>query len=193
MPTPSPPAITEMLLAWRAGNDAALDAIVPVVYDELHRLAHRCMRREGAGHVLQTTALVNEAYLHLVDAREVAWHDRAHFFAICARLMRQILVHDARARHARKRGGGLRHVSLDESTLFAPAPDADLLRLDDALTALEAFDARKARVVELRFFGGLSIDEAAEVLRVSSATVWRDWDLAKAWLYREMTHADTRR
>ena len=192
MPTPSPPAITEMLLAWRAGNDAALDAIVPLVYDELHRLAHRCMRREGAGHVLQTTALVNEAYLHLVDARRVAWHDRAHFFAICAKLMRQILVHEARTRNALKRGGGLRHVSLDESTLHAPAPDADLVRLDDALTALEAFDARKARVVELRFFGGLSIDEAAEVLRVSSATVWRDWDLAKAWLYREMTHAERR-
>jgi RNA polymerase sigma factor (TIGR02999 family) len=192
MSTPSPPTITEMLLAWREGDDAAFDAIVPVVYDELHRLAHRCMRGEAAGHVLQTTALVNEAYLHLVDARKVAWHDRAHFFAICAKLMRRVLVHDARARHARKRGGGLLHVSLEESTLYAPAPDANLLRLDDALTALEAFDARKARVVELKFFGGLSLDEAAEVLKVSAATVWRDWDLAKAWLHREMAEAEKR-
>ena len=188
MTTPSPEAITELLLAWQAGDEAAFDALVPIVHGELHRLAHRCMTQERPGHLLQTTALVNEAYLHLIDAGRVRWHDRAHFFGICARLMRQILVHHARSRDAQKRGGKIRYVSLDEAALFAPAPDADLLRLDEALSSLEAFDARKAKVVELRFFGGLTLDETAEVLRVSTDTVGRDWDLAKAWLYREMVH-----
>lgn len=193
MPESSSQAITELLLAWQqTGHRHALDALVPAVYDELRRLAHRCMKHERPGHVLQTTALVSEAYLHLVDVRRVRWRDRAHFFAICAKLMRQILVHHARARDAKKRGEGLRHISLDESTLHAPTPDADLVDLDEALTALEALDARKARVVELRFFGGLTLEETAEVLKVSADTVWRDWDLAKAWLYREMSHAGRR-
>jgi RNA polymerase sigma-70 factor (ECF subfamily) len=188
MTTPSPEAITELLLAWQAGDQAALDALVPIVHGELRRLAHRCMTQERPGHLLQTTALVNEAYLHLIDVGRVRWHDRVHFFGICARLMRQILVHHARSRDAQKRGGKIRHVSLDEAAVLAPAPDADLLRLDEALLSLEAFDARKAKVVELRFFGGLTLDETAEVLRVSTDTVGRDWDLAKAWLYREMVH-----
>jgi RNA polymerase sigma factor (TIGR02999 family) len=178
--------ITQLLLAWQAGDQQALDLLVPVVYEELRRLAHRSMRRERPGHVLQTTALVNEVYLNLVDAHKLAWRDRAHFFAICAKLMREILVHYARARDAQKRGGGLRQISLDESALCAPAPDADLLDLDDALNALSSFDARKARVVELRFFGGLTLEETAEVLGVSADTVGRDWDFAKTWLYRRL-------
>jgi RNA polymerase sigma-70 factor, ECF subfamily len=189
MRAPSPQAITQLLLAWQSGDRQALDALVPVVHEQLRRLAHRSMKRERAGHLLQTTALVNEAYLNLVDARKVMWRDRAHFFAICAKLMREILVHYARGRDAQKRGGGFRQVSLDESALHAPAPDADLLDLDEALTALDSFDARKARVVELRFFGGLTLDETAEVLKVSADTVARDWDFAKTWLYREMTRS----
>jgi RNA polymerase sigma-70 factor, ECF subfamily len=191
MPVTSPEAVTQLLLAWQAGDRTALDALLPIVYGELRRLAHAHMRRERAGHLLQTTALVNEAYLQLIDAGKVKWRDRAHFFAISAKLMRQILVHHARSRDAEKRGGGLRHVSLVEAAVCAPTSDADLLELDEALTALEAFDARKARVVELRFFGGLTLQEAAEVLEVSPDTVWRDWDLAKTWLYREMTRAAT--
>jgi RNA polymerase sigma factor (TIGR02999 family) len=186
MRAPSPRAITRLLVAWQAGDRRALDALIPVVHDELRRLAHRSMKRERAGHLLQTTALVNEAYLSLVDARGIKWRDRAHFFAICAKLMREILVHYARARGARKRGGGLRQISLDESALYAPAPEADLLDLDDALTALASFDERKARVVELRFFGGLTLDEIAEVLQVSTDTVARDWDFARTWLYHQM-------
>ena len=189
MGVPSAGEITRLLVAWQAGDRRALDALVPVVYDELRRLAHRSMTRERAGHLLQTTALVNEAYLNLVDARKVMWRDRAHFFAICAKLMRQILVHYARHRDAQKRGAGLRHVCLDECTVYAPAPDADMVDLDRALTALEVFDARKAWVVELRFFGGLTLEETAEVLNVSADTVGRDWDLAKTWLYHEMTRA----
>ncbi len=186
MRTPSPRGNTQLLVAWQAGDRRALDALVPVIYEELRRLAHRSMKRERAGHILQTTALVNEVYLNLVDARSVKWRDRAHFFAICAKLMREILVHYARARDAQKRGGGLRQISLDESALYAPAPDADLLDLDDALTALASFDERKARVVELRFFGGLTLDEIAEVLQVSTDTVGRDWDFARTWLYHQM-------
>lgn len=147
------------------------------------------MKREREDHILQTTALVNEAYLNLVDARQVPSRDRTHFFAICAKLMREILVHYARRRDARKRGGGLRRVSLDESIPGAPVPDADLLDLDEALTALNEVDERKARVVELRFFGGLTVDETAEVLEVSTDTVTRDWDYAKTWLYRRMTRS----
>ena len=183
--------ITQLLLAWQAGDRQALDLLVPVVYEKLRRLAHRSMSRERPGHLLQTTALVNEVYLNLVDTRKLAWRDRAHFFAICAKLMREILVHYARARDAQKRGGGLRQVSLDDSALYAPAPDADLLDLDDALASLNAFDARKASVVELRFFGGLTLDETAEVLNVSADTVGRDWDFAKTWLYRRMARSRT--
>ncbi len=191
MRAPSPRAITQLLVAWQAGDPQALDALVPVVYEELHRLAHRSMRRERPGHLLQTTALVHEAYLNLIDARTVRWRDRVHFFAICARLMREILVHYARGRDAQKRGGGVRRISLDESVLYAPAPDADLLDLDDALHALASLDERKARVVELRFFAGLTLEETAEVLKVSADTVARDWDFARTWLYREMRRAGT--
>jgi RNA polymerase sigma factor (TIGR02999 family) len=190
MAAPSPASITGLLLSWQAGDQAALDVLVPIVHGELRRLAHRYMKRENPGHVLQTTALVNEAYLRLIDAGRVQWRDRVHFFAICARLMRQILVHYARTRDAKKRGGAIRHVSLDEAVVVAPEHDPDLVRLDDALAALEAFDARKAKVVELRFFAGLTLDETAEVLNVSADTVGRDWDLAKAWLYRQMVHGD---
>ena len=189
MRPPSSPAVTQLLVAWQAGDRQALDALLPVVYEDLHRLAHRAMKRERPGQLLQTTALVNETYLNLVDVRKVTWRDRAHFFAISAKLMREILVHYARGRDARKRGGGLRQVSLTESVLCAPAPDADLLDLDDALTALNSLDERKARVVELRFFGGMALDETAEVLKVSPDTVARDWDFAKTWLYRHMTRS----
>lgn len=188
MAKPSPHEVTQLLHAWSGGDRAALDRLVPLVYDELHRLAHGYMKREHPGHILQTTALVNEAYLQLIDADKVKWQDRTHFFAIAARLMRQILVHSARSRNAQKREGKIRHVSLDESAVFAPRPDADLVELDDALEALAKIDARKARVVELRFFGGMTLEEAAEVLKVSADTVWHDWDLAKTWLYREMSH-----
>ncbi len=180
--------VTQLLQAWSSGDQAALDRLIPLVYDELHRLAHAYMRRERAGHILQTTALVNEAYLQLVDADKVKWHDRSHFFAIAARLMRRILVDSARSRYAQKRGGKIRRVSLSDSVVFASKPDADLIELDDALTSLEEIDARRARVVELRFFGGMTLEETAEVLKVSADTVWHDWDLAKTWLYREMRH-----
>jgi RNA polymerase sigma factor (TIGR02999 family) len=172
---------------WRRGNREALNKLMPLVQEELRRLAHRYMVRERAGHILQTTALVHEVYLQLIDANKVNWQDRAHFFAISANLMRQILVHLARSRDARKRGGRLRQVPLDAAAVLAPERDADLVELDDALTALAEFDSRKAKVVELRFFGGLSLEETAEVLKVSADTVWRDWDLAKTWLYREMS------
>jgi len=180
--------VTRLLQAWSAGDRAALDRLIPLVYDELHRLAHRYMRREHAGHILQTTALVNEAYLQLIDVGKVKWHDRTHFFAIAAKVMRQILVHSARSRNSQKRGGKIRCVSINESAVFASKPDADLIELDDALTALAEIDERKAKVVELRFFGGMTLEEVADALSLSSDTVWRDWDLAKTWLYREMSH-----
>jgi len=189
---PSPHEVTRLLQAWSGGDRAALDRLIPMVHDELHRLAHRYMKRERAGHILQTTALVNEAYLQLIDADKVKWQDRTHFFAIAARLMRQILVHSARSRDAKKREGKIRQVSLDESAVFVSKPDADLVELDDALTALAEIDARKAKVVELRFFGGMTLEEAAEVLKISADTVWHDWDLAKTWLYREMSHRANR-
>ncbi len=180
--------VTQLLHAWRRGEQPALDRIIPLVYDELNRRAHRYMMGEQAGHVLQTTALVNEAYLRLIDARKVDWQDRVHFFAVCAKLMRQVLVCCAKSRDAQKRGGRFRQVSLVESAIMAPRPDADLAELDDALTALARVDPRKARVVELRSFGGLSLEETAEVLKISADTVWRDWDLAGSWLCREMKH-----
>ena len=185
----SPQEVTQLLHMWRCGEQSALDKLVPLVHNELHRRAHHYMLNERAGHVLQTTALVNEVYLQLLDASKVNWQDRAHFFAISAKLMRQILVHYARSRDSQKRGGRFRQISLEEASIFAPRPDADLVELDDALTALAEVDHRKAQVVELRFFGGLNLEEAAEVLKVSADTVWRDWDFAKGWLYREMKHA----
>lgn len=180
------PHITDLLLAWNRGDDQALDRLVPLVHDELHRLAHRYMAGERAGHPLQTTALVNEAYLRLVDSSRVRWQNRAHFFAVSAQLMRRILVDVARARHKLKRGGGAIQVALEEAALIANEPGADLVALDEALTTLAAFDERKSKVVELRFFGGLSVEETAEVLKVSAVTVMRDWGLAKAWLLREL-------
>ena len=164
-----------------------MDELMPLVNDELHRLAHRYMARERAGHnTLQTTALVNEAYLRLIDADQVQWQDQAHFFAIAAKLMRRILVDFARRRGYQKRGGNVHKVTLDEALVVSPEPDEELVRLDDALNALSEFDARKARVVELRYFGGLSVEETAEVLKVAPITVMRDWNMAKLWLLKEL-------
>ena len=182
-------AVTGLLLAWSQGEQTALDKLVPLVYAELRRIAHRYMNRERRGHTLQTTELVNEAYLRLIDANRVRWQDRAHFFAISAQLMRRILVDFARSRGYLKRGGGAHRATFDEALLVSPEPGPDLVALDDALVALAVKDARKCRVVELRFFGGLNVEETAEVLKVSIETVHRDWRLAKAWLAREMSKA----
>ena len=184
----TPPAsneVTQLLRAWSDGQQEALERLMPLVYDELHRLARHYMSRERSGHILQTSALVNEAFLRLVDARHVNWQNRAHFFAISASLMRRILVDFARTYQSQKRGAGVRPVSLDEG-LDVTEERLDLASLDDALKTLAALDPRKSRVVELRFFGGLSMEEVAEVLQVSPETVKRDWKLAKAWLLREM-------
>jgi RNA polymerase sigma-70 factor (ECF subfamily) len=180
-------AITTLLRAWSNGEEGALDQLTPLVYVELRRLAHRQMGHERAGHSLQTTALVNEAYLRLVECNRMRWVDRAHFFAVSAQLMRRILVDTAR-RHNQKRGEGVEHISLQlADDVGVPGRDYDLLALDDALNALAVFDERKAQVVELRFFGGLSVEETAAVLKISAITVMRDWNTAKAWLYRELT------
>ena len=184
------PGVTRLLLAWGEGEDTALDKLIPLVYQELRRLARRYMYGERAGHTLQTTALVNEAYLRLIDSRRVHWQNRAHFFAISAQLMRRILVDFARSRRYQKRGGGAQKVTFDEGLIVPPRQGRDLVRLDSALDALADTDARKARVVELRFFGGLSVAETAEVLNVSPDTVLRDWRLAKDWLAREMGKAE---
>jgi RNA polymerase sigma factor (TIGR02999 family) len=189
MTTASPEEITRLLVDWSHGDMSALDRLVPVVYSELHRLAQRYMRGERPDHPLQTTALVNEAYLRLVGWKEVEWKNRAHFLAVAAQIMRRILVDFARSRNYAKRGGGLRRVSLDDALLVTEAADPDLLDLDGALSRLAAVDPRKSRVVELRFFGGLSNEEIAEVLGTSPFTVIRDWNLARAWLLREMSRA----
>ena len=178
--------ISGLLRAWGDGDRGALDQLTPIVYDELRRLASHYMRGERPGHSLQATALVNEAYMRLVDYKGMQWHNRAHFFAVSAQLMRRILVDHAR-RHNMKRGGGVQHVSLDETAIVGGDRAADLVALDDALEALARLDSRKVQVVELRFFGGLSVEETAEVLKVSSVTVMRDWSTAKAWLYRELS------
>jgi RNA polymerase sigma-70 factor, ECF subfamily len=185
-PPSSTPAITDLLLAWNDGDAEALDRLIPLVDTELHRLAHRHMAGEAAGHPLQTTALVNEAYVRLIDGSRIRWQNRAHFFAVSARLMRRILVDVARARHRQKRGADAVWISLTHAPEVSDAPAAEVIALDDALTALAAFDARKSRVVELRFFGGLTVEETAEALHVSPITVMRDWSLARAWLAREM-------
>ena len=187
MSVPSTQEVTEMLVAWSNGDESALERLVPLVHDELHRLAHRYKNREGPGHVLQTTALVNEAYLRLVDSSQVRWQNRAHFFAVSSQLMRRILVDFARSRNYLKRGGDAVQVSLDKVLAITPEQDLDVVALDEALNALAAIDERKGRVVELRFFGGLNIEETAEVLKVSPDTVMRDWRLAKVWLLRELT------
>jgi RNA polymerase sigma-70 factor (ECF subfamily) len=178
--------VSGLLRAWGDGDRAALDRLTPIVYDELRRLASYYMRGERPGHSLQATALVNEAYMRLVDYKGMQWQNRAHFFAVSAQLMRRILVEHAR-RHNLKRGGGVQHVSLDETAIVGGDRATDLVALDDALGALAQFDARKVQVVEMRFFGGLSVEETAEVLKVSSVTVMRDWSTAKAWLYRELS------
>lgn len=184
--------VTRLLLAWRAGDAVALERLIPVVHAELHRIAHRFMRKERAGHSLQTSALVNEAYLRLIDADKVDWQNRAHFFAISASLMRRILVDSARERQARKRGGSVRQVTLDEALVAGEEKLTDLVAVDEALNALAEVDQRKSKVVELRFFGGLNEAEIAEALQVSAETVRRDWRLAKAWLLRFLDGADNR-
>jgi RNA polymerase sigma-70 factor (ECF subfamily) len=181
--------ISVLLRCWSQGDQGALDKLTPIVYDELRRLARRYMRGERAGHSLQTTALVNEAYTRLVDYKRMQWQDRAHFFAVSAQLMRRILVEHAR-RHNLKRGGGVQHVSLDEAAFVGGDEDTDLVALDDAMSSLARIDPRKVQVVEMRFFGGLSVEETAEVLKVSPVTVKRDWRAARAWLYRELSGAD---
>jgi RNA polymerase sigma factor (TIGR02999 family) len=178
--------VTQLLRAWGQGDQAALDRLMPLVYQELRRIAKRHMLHERPGHTLQTTALANEVYLRLVDVQKVSWQDRAHFYAICANTMRRILVDFARSRGYQKRGGGEVPLSLDESLDVAGGPRSDLLAVDDALTRLAAHDPRKSQVVELRFFGGLSVEETAEALKISPETVMRDWKMAKAWLYREL-------
>ncbi len=185
--TASPHEVTQLLKAWSGGNQAALDKLTPLVYEELHRLAHQYMRREDPGHVLQTSALVNEAYLRLIDQKQVQWENRAHFFGIAAQLMRRILVDYARKRDNARRGGGARHVALDEAMIVLHEQAADVLALDDALKNLTTIDMRQSQLVELRFFGGLTIEETATVLKVSPGTVMREWTFAKAWLQREMT------
>jgi RNA polymerase sigma-70 factor, ECF subfamily len=179
--------VTLLLRAWREGDQAALNALLPLVHDELRRIARRCLPRGRATHNLQATELVNEAFLRLVDVQRVDWQSRTHFLAMSARLMRRVLVDLARSRGANKRGGGTVCVSLDDATIGTGADDADVIRLDDALHDLAALDERKSRVVELRFFGGLTVDETALALQVSAKTVLRDWEFARAWLQRELT------
>jgi RNA polymerase sigma factor (TIGR02999 family) len=185
--TPTSHEITQLLLAWSDGDKQALDRLVPLVYDELRRLAQNYMRRERAGLTLQTTALIHEAYLRLIDADQVQWRNRSHFFGIAARLMRQILVARARERGCQKRGGGAERVSLDEAMVIDERLDEDLVALDEALGELSQFDARMAQVVEMRFFGGLSEEEIAAALDVSTKTVRRDWRLARSWLRRKLS------
>ncbi len=179
--------ITELLQSWSQGDPSAIEKLVPLVYHELHRLAKRYMSDERPGHTLQTTALVNEAYLRLVDTSRAGWEGRTHFFGACAQVMRHILVDWARSRHALKRGGDLSALDLNEAIAAAKQPESDLVAIDDALKSLEAVDPRKGRVVEMRFFGGLSVKETAEILKVSPETVQRDWKFAKSWLRRELS------
>jgi len=183
----SPNNVTHLLLAWSNGNQAARDQLMSAVYDELHRLARRYMRRESPGHTLQTSALVNEAFLKLVDQRNVHWQNRAHFFGIAAQMMRRILVDYARTRTSEKRGAGTPALSLDEGLIVSDERSAEVVAVHEALEQLSQIDPRKEQIVELRFFAGLSVDETAEVLGVSPGTVMRDWTLAKAWLRREMS------
>jgi RNA polymerase sigma factor (TIGR02999 family) len=187
--TPKQHEITQLLAEWREGNQSALDELYPLVYDELHRLARRYMSRERAGHTLQTTALINEAYVRLVDQKNVVWANRAHFFAISAQIMRRILIDHARRQAYAKRGGGARPVSLDEAANITPGVGSDMLRLDEALKSLAEMDPRRSQVVELRYFGGLNNEEIAGVLHVSENTVTRDWNMARAWLHQQLTES----
>ena len=179
--------VSSLLRAWSDGDREALERLIPIVYNEMHRLARYYMRRERPGHSLQTTALVNEAYIRLVDYKRMHWQNRAHFFAVSAQLMRRILVENAR-RHNLRRGGGIQHLSLEEVAVIAGDRNGDLVALDGAMKRLAQFDPRKVQVVEMRYFGGLSVEETAEVLKISPITVLRDWSSAKAWLYRELTN-----
>lgn len=183
----SPGEITTLLLAWSHGQSSALDQLIPLVHDELHHIAKRYMRRERPGQTLQTTALVHEAYLRLIDSSRVQWQNRAHFFAISAQLMRRILVDFARRRHNLKCGGAARKVSLDQALVVSRETGAEMIALDEALNTLASLDTRQSQVVELRFFGGLSVNETAYVLEISEGSVRRDWSLAKAWLHRELS------
>jgi RNA polymerase sigma factor (TIGR02999 family) len=186
VPAETRPEITGLLLAWSRGEQEALNRLIPIVYDELRRLAHRYMRQERPNHTLESTALVHEVYERLIDSQHVQWQNRVHFFAIAAQLMRRVLVDFARSRKYLKRGGQLSRVSLDEALTVSQERGPDLVVLDDAMNALAAIDRRKSAIVELRFFGGLTVEETAEVLKVSPETVMRDWRLAKVWLLREL-------
>ena len=190
MAAASPKGVTELLKAWSNGEQEALEELIPLVYHELHRLAHRYMARERGGHTLQSTALVHEAYERLIDLKDVSWQSRAHFFAVSAQLMRRILVDYARTRRFQKRGGEWRQVPLNEALAVFRDRRTDIVALDDALLTLAGIDSRKARVVEMRFFGGLSIKETAEVLNVYEETILRDWRLAKVWLLRQLSKTD---
>ena len=183
MNTPSPDDLTELLAECSNGNKEAFDKLMPVVYDELRRLAHRYMRRERPGQTMQTTALVNEAYLRLIDYKRMQWQGRAHFFAVAAQAMRRILVEQARKHHAAKRGGDAQKVTLDDTAIVSRERVEEVIAVDNALTELEALDVRKARIVELRFFSGLNVEETAEVMGISAPTVKREWRAAKAWLH----------
>lgn len=185
---PSQQQVSQLLIDWGNGDEAALDRLMPLVYEELRQLARLHMRKERAGHTLQTTALVNEAYLRLVGQQNIRWQSRAHFFAIAARLIRRILIDHARRRHRAKRGGDAHRVSFEEAAVLTPGHSIDMLALDEALTRLEAIDKRKSQVVELRVFGGLTNEEAAEILKISTNTVRRDWNMAQAWLRREISN-----
>jgi len=186
MAAPASNEVTGLLRAWGRGDEEALQKLMPLVYDQLHAAARRHMPGERLGHTLQTTALIHETYLRLVDIRQINWHDRAHFLAICARLMRRILIDFARSRGYQKRGGAAPHINFDEAVLVTPRPDANLVALNEALNRLALVDPRKGQIVELRFFGGLDVKETAEVLKVSPDTVMRDWKVAKVWLLREL-------
>jgi len=182
-----PQSVTQLLIEWRKGDETALDRLIPLVYDEMRRLARYYMRRERLGHTLQTTALINEAYIRLVDHKGMRWQNRAHFYAVAAQAMRRILVDNARSRHYAKRGGGAQMVELDEAAVVAQQQAAEMVALDDALNDLTALDPRQSKTVELRYFGGMSVEETAEALGVSPVTVMRDWRAAKAWLLRSLS------
>src|SRR6266478_1679482 len=189
-PSPSQQEVTQLLRDWSGGNEGALEKLIPLVQPELHRLAHYYMSRERAGHTLQTTALLNEAYLQLTDKTQPQWQNRTHFMAVAAQLMRRIMVDHARARHALKRGGAAQRVTLDETALVTETRATELLALDEALENLAAFDPRMSKIVEMRYFGGLSTEEIAEVLKVHPNTVTRDWSAAKAWLYAALSREE---
>lgn len=186
MTTLSPLDVTELLHEWRQGDKSAFDKLMPLVYDEMRRIAHRYMQKERDGHTLQTTALINEAYVRLVGQQKIEWQNRAHFFAVTAQVMRHVLIDHARRVHYAKRGGGAQHVALDDVDAMTTERAAELVALDEALSELAILDPRKSRVVELRYFGGLSLEETADVLEISLMTVRRDWRAAKAWLYRKL-------